>query len=298
MENIIRLETVHDYNRLLGAKTLHPLVSVVDLSQLESIKHGRKNFGFYCVFFKELECGTVLYGRSKYDYQEGTMLFIAPGQIAGVDDGGETLNPKGLVLMFHPDLLYGTPLARRMKDYSFFSYTCDEALHMSEREKTIIVNSFHEIREELEHAVDKQTKQIVASNIETLLNHCVRFYERQFITREVSNRSILDRFEELLHDYFSSDKPGTVGLPTVKYCADKVCLSTNYFGDLIKKETGKSAQEYIQLATVTRIKELLTGTDKTVGEIAYELGFNYPHHLSRIFKKVTGMTPNEYRIAN
>lgn len=296
MDSIIKLDNVQDYNRLLGAETLHPLVSVTDLSTLESIRHCRKNFGFYCVFFKELECGTVLYGRSRYDYQEGTMLFIAPGQIAGVDDDGETLNPKGWVLMFHPDLLYGTPLARRMKDYSFFSYTCDEALHMSEREKTIIINCFREIREELEHAIDKHTKQIVASNIETLLNHCTRFYERQFITREVSNRNVLDRFEELLHDYLNSDKPKLEGLPTVQYCADKICLSPNYFGDLIKKETGKTAQEYIQLAVIGRIKELLTETDKTISEIAYDLGFNYPHHLSRIFKKVVGITPNEYRL--
>ncbi|MCM1371487.1 MAG: helix-turn-helix domain-containing protein [Bacteroides sp.] len=296
MDSIIKLDNVQDYNRLLGAETLHPLVSVTDLSSLESIRHFRKNFGFYCVFFKELECGTVLYGRSRYDYQEGTMLFIAPGQIAGVDDGGETLNPKGWVLMFHPDLLYGTPLARRMKDYSFFSYTCDEALHMSEREKTIIINCFREIREELEHDIDKHTKQIVASNIETMLNHCARLYERQFVTREVSNRSVLDRFEELLHDYLNSDKPKLEGLPTVQYCADKICLSPNYFGDLIKKETGKTAQEYIQLAVIGRIKELLTGTDKTISEIAYDLGFNYPHHLSRIFKKVVGITPNEYHL--
>lgn len=297
MSNIIKLDNVQDYNRLLGCETLHPLVSVTDLSQLKSIRHGRHNFGFYCVFFKELECGTVLYGRNKYDYQEGTMLFIAPGQIAGVDDGGETLNPKGWVLMFHPDLLYGTPLARRMKDYSFFSYTCDEALHMSEREKTIIINCFQEIKEELEHAIDKHTKHIVASNIETMLNHCTRFYERQFVTREVNNRSVLDRFEELVQDHLNSDKPRTKGLPTVQYCADKICLSANYFGDLVKKETGKTAQEYIQFAVIGRIKELLTETDKTISEIAYDLGFNYPHHLSRIFKKVVGITPNEYRLS-
>ena len=172
MDEIIKLEEIQDYNRIIGAETLHPLVSVTDMSELKSIPHCRKQFGFYCVFFKELDCGTILYGRSKYDYQEGTMLFISPGQIAGVDDGGKTLNPKGWVLMFHPDLLYGTPLARRMKDYSFFSYSSDEALHMSEREKQIILNCFHGIREELEHSVDKHTKQIVASNIETMLNHC------------------------------------------------------------------------------------------------------------------------------
>ena len=295
-ENIIKLEQVQDYNRLLGVETLHPLVSMTDLSQLKSIKHCRKNFGFYCVFFKELDCGTILYGRSKYDYQEGPMLFISPGQIAGVDDGGETLNPKGLVLMFHPDLLYGTPLARRMKDYSFFSYSSDEALHMSEREKAIVLNCFHEIRAELEHAVDKHTKQIIASNIETMLNHCMRFYERQFVTREISNRSVLDKFEDILRNYFDSDLPQSIGLPTVQYCADKVCLSPNYFGDLIKKETGKSAQEYIQLAVMEKVKERLTESEKTISEIAYDLGFNYPHHLNRMFKKVVGMTPNEYRL--
>ncbi len=290
MDEMLRLDNVQDYNRLLGVETLHPLVSVVDMSQLESIAHHRIQFGFYCIYFKQLDCGTVLYGRSKYDYQEGTMLFIAPGQTAGVADGGATLNPKGWILMFHPDLLYGTPLSRRMKDYSFFSYSSDEALHMSEREKHIILNCFGEIQEELEHSVDKHTKQIVASNIETVLNHCVRFYERQFVTREITNLSVIDRFHEILEGYLNSQ-----GLPTVQYCADKVCLSPNYFGDLIKKETGKTASEHIQTAVISKVKEQLVETDKTISEIAYDLGFNYPHHLSRSFKKLTGLTPGEFR---
>ncbi len=295
MENIIRLDNVQDYNHFLGVETLHPLVSIADFSTIKSIKHRKKYFGFYCVFFKELECGTILYGRSKYDYQEGTMIFISPGQVAGVDDDGETLNPQGLVLMFHPDILYGTPLARRMKDYSFFSYSSNEALHMSERERQIIFNCFREIREELNHAIDKHTKQIIASNIETLLNHCARFYERQFVTREITNLDLLAKFEQLLADYFVSGKSKNIGLPTVQYCANQVCLSPNYFSDLIKRETGKTAQEYIHLAVVERAKELLTENNQTVGEIAYELGFNYPHHLNRMFKRIVGMTPNEYR---
>ena len=167
---------------------------------------------------------------------------------------------------------------------------------MSEREKAIVLNCFHEIRAELEHAVDKHTKQIIASNIETMLNHCMRIYERQFVTREISNRSVLDKFEDILRNYFDSDLPQSIGLPTVQYCADKVCLSPNYFGDLIKKETGKSAQEYIQLAVMEKVKERLTESEKTISEIAYDLGFNYPHHLNRMFKKVVGMTPNEYRL--
>lgn len=293
--DIIRLDTIEKYNRLLGAETLHPLVSMTDLSKLKSIPHCRKEFGFYCVYYKELDCGPIQYGRSKYDYQEGTMLFISPGQIAGSNDGGETLNPKGLALMFHPDLLYGTPLARRMGDYSFFSYDSNEALHMSEREKKIILNCFHEIGAELEHAIDKHTKQIVASTIETMLNYCSRFYDRQFITREVSNRGILSRFEKTVSDWFESGKARERGLPTVQMCASEACLSANYFGDLIKKELGKTAQEYIQLYVIGRAKELIAEKVMNVSEVAYELGFNYPHHLTRVFKKVTGMTPNEYR---
>jgi AraC-like DNA-binding protein len=296
MGSIIKLETIQEYNQLLGAATLHPLVSITDFSKLKSIKHCRKNFGFYCVIYKELQCGTLQYGRSKYDYQDGTLVFISPDQVAGADDAGETLNPKGIALMFHPDLLHGTPLARRMRDYTFFSYESNEALHMSERERQIILNCFNEIKEELEHAIDKHTKQIIASNIETLLNHCVRFYERQFITREIVNRDLLDNFERLLNSYYASEKPQTIGLPSVSYCAGQMHLSPNYFGDLIKRETGKSAQEYIQLTVMEKVKELLAESNKTISEIAYELGFKYPHHLSRIFKKVVGTTPNEYRL--
>ncbi len=294
-DKILKLDTIEEYNRFLGAETLHPLVSVTDLSKLKSIRHCRKEFGFYCIYYKELKCGTIEYGRSRYDYQEGTLLFIAPGQTGGVDDGGETLNPRGYALMFHPDLLYGTPLARRMRDYHFFSYASNEALHMSEREKQIILNCFREIGAELEHAIDRHTKQIIASTIETFLNYCVRFYDRQFITREIPNRSILSRFERTLRDWFDSGKAKELGLPTVQMCATEACLSPNYFGDVIKKELGKTAKEYIQLYVVDRAKELIAENELNVSEIAYELGFKYPHHLTRIFKRMTGTTPNEYR---
>lgn len=296
MGTTIKLNTIEEYNRILGAETLHPLVSMTDLSKLKSIKHCRKEFGFYCIYYKELVCGTMEYGRSKYDYQECTLLFISPGQIAGTNDGGETLDPKGLALMFHPDLLYGTPLARRMKDYTFFSYDSNEALHMSEREKAIVLNCFRDVAAELEHAIDKHTKQIVASNIETLLNHCVRFYERQFVTREIPNKSILSRFDQFLHGWFESGKAQDSGLPSVQICAGELCLSPNYFGDLVKKELGKSAKEYILLFVIDKAKELLAEGEMNVSEISYELGFKYPHHLTRVFKKITGITPNEYRL--
>ena len=284
MGTIVKLNTIQEYNMVMGVETLHPLVSVVDFSTLKSLKHGRKNFGFYCIFLKQLKCGELSYGRSTYDYQEGTLVFVAPGQVAGID-----------VLAFHPDLLRGTSLGRKMKDYSFFSYEANEALHMSERERQIILNCFVEIQEELERAIDKHSKDIIASTIELLLNHCQRFYDRQFITRENINKDILVRFENLLSDYFESDQPQTVGLPSVQYVADRLHLSPNYFGDLIKKETGKSAQESIQLFVIEKAKERLYDENKTVSEVAYELGFKYPHHLSRLFKKVVGMTPNEYR---
>lgn len=295
MENISRLKSIDEYNRILGTRTQHPLVSVADFSEIERIPHVCKEFSFYCIFFKELECGTFQYGRSQYDYQEGTLLFISPGQIAGVNDGGYTYNPKGLALMFHPDFLYGTPLANRMKDYSFFSYASNEALHMSDREKEIITGCFKQIREELDHTIDKHTKQIISSYIESMLNHCERFYDRQFITREISNRSVISKFERYISDYFNSALPASDGIPSVQQCAAHVCLSPNYFGDLIKRETGITPQEYIHKYIISLAKHRLSEGELNVSEIAYELGFKYPHHLTRMFKKMTGMTPNEFR---
>lgn len=295
MSDIIKLDSIQDYNELLGVETYHPLVSVVDMSQLEVIRHSRKNFGFYCIILKQLDCGPLIYGHNQYDYREGTLVFVSPGQVAGINDNGETRNPRGWILMFHPDLLRGTLLDRQIKNYSFFSYESNEALHMSERERHIIINCFNEIREELEHAIDKHSKQIIAANIEVLLNHCVRFYDRQFVTREIVNRDLLSRFENLLDDYFNSNKPQKLGLPSVAWCSGELHLSANYFGDLIKKETGKSAQEYIQLVTIEWAKKLLSEGNRSVSEIAYTLGFKYPHHLSRLFKKVVGVTPNKYK---
>ena len=299
MENrILNMDSVQDYNDNLGVETLHPLVSVVDMSQLKEIRHSVKRFGFYCVFLKQLDCGSLMYGRSRYDYREGTMLFIAPGQIAGADDGGVSENPKGWILMFHPDLLKSTSLAARMREYSFFSYSSDEALHTSERERQTIIGCMSEIREELNHPIDRHSKRIITSNIELLLNHCVRFYDRQFVTREEANHDLLNRFESLLNDYFDSGLASSQGIPTVAGFAESLHISANYFGDLIKRESGISAQEYIQKHIIERAKSLLFKKDKTVSQTAYELGYKHPQHLSRMFKRMTGMTPNEYKTLN
>ena len=256
------------------------------------------SYGFYAIFLKEVKCGDLRYGRNYYDYQEGTLVFLAPGQVIGIDDNGEYFQPKGRVLLFHPDLIRGTSLGRNMKDYSFFSYEVNEALHLSEQERGVIIDCLNNINEELNRGIDKHSKMLIVSNIELLLNYSIRFYDRQFITRENVNKDILSKFENVVNGYFQTDKPETIGLPSVRYCADQLHLSANYLGDLIKKETGKSAQEHIQLRLIDIAKEKILGTSKTVSEIAYELGFKYPQHFTRVFKKNVGYTPNEYRGIN
>ena len=289
------IETIDEYNKLLGIETYHPSVSVIDMSKAHRMKHMRHTFGFYAIFLKEVKCGDLIYGRHRYDYQEGTLVCLAPGQVFGVEDDGETFQPKGWALAFHPDLIRGTSLGRQMKEYTFFSYEVNEALHLSERERVIVMDCFRKIRHETEHAIDRHSKRLVSINIEMLLDYCLRFYERQFITRSDANHDVLTRLERLLDDYFSGDKAQRQGLPTVRFCASELCLSANYFGDLIKKETGKTAQEHIQLKLIDTAKERLLDSTKTIAQVAFELGFQYPQHFSRLFKKVVGRTPNEYR---
>jgi len=201
-------------------------------------------------------------------------------------------------LVFHPDLIRGTSLSKGINEYSFFSYNTNEALHLSAKERQLVLDCFSKINMELQHSVDKHSKKLIASNIELFLNYCERFYDRQFITRENVNKGVLEKFEDLLNGYFSSDKPIEIGLPSVAYCADELNLSANYFGDLIKKETGKSAQEYIQNKIIDVAKNKIFDSNKTINEIAFELGFKYPQHFSRLFKQRTGITPNEYRNLN
>lgn len=238
------------------------------------------------------------YGCNYYDYQEGTLVFIAPGQVAGVEDDGETFRPKGYALVFHPDMLRGTTLGKTINKYTFFSYQSNEALHLSEHERRIAMDSLRNITAELERGIDRHSKQLIASNIELFLNYCVRFYDRQFITRSEANKDILVRFETLLDSYFISGLQHEKGVPTVKYCADELHFSPNYFGDLIKKETGKSASEHIQDKLMELAKEKIYDTGKSISEVAYELGFRYPQHFSRLFKKAVGLTPKEYREGN
>lgn len=295
MKDVIKLDRVEQYNDLFGLETLHPLVSVVDLSQAtRRPDHFVLNYGVYALFLKQTRCGDIRYGRQTYDYQEGTVTSFAPGQVVETYlEEGTPLNAYGL--LFHPDLIKGTSLGQEIRHYTFFSYSSNEALHLSDEERSVFLDCLNKIQMELNHPIDRHSKRLISKNIELLLDYCMRFYERQFTTRSVANKDVLVRFEDLLDEYFQSDKPQTEGLPSVKYFAEKVFLSPNYFGDLVKKETGKTPQEYIQTKLIDQAKELIVGTGKTVSQIAYELGFQYSQHFNRIFKKNVGYTPGEYR---
>ncbi len=296
MDNIVNLESVDRYNSMYGLETLHPLVSVVDLTKATKIiNHTQMNYGVYALFLKQTKSCDLKYGRRSYDYQEGTIVCFAPGQTVRVDMIEDEITPEVYGIVFHPDLIRGTFLAKSMKNYTFFSYAVNEALHLSDQEKEIVMDCLKKISIELEHAIDKHSKALIAMNIELLLNYCMRFYERQFITRSDANKDALTKFEQLLNEYFLSKLPMQEGLPSVKYFADKICLSSNYFGDMVKKETGKTPQEHIQDKVIEMAKEHIAETDETVSQIAYTLGFQYPQHLCRLFKKRVGCTPNEYR---
>ncbi len=298
MEKSRKQSIIAQYNAYVGQETLHPLVSVVDFSKTKPIKSYKGQVEVYAIFLKEVKCGDIKYGCNYYDYEDGTLLFFAPGQVYGVESNEEEKEGKGHALIFHPDLLLGTSLGRKMADYSFFSYDVNEALHLSEREREVVFECFRNIRFELEHSIDKHSKTLLVSYIELLLNHSMRFYDRQFITRHHINTDILVRFEHVLNKYFQSDQPLESGLPSVAYCAEQLNISANYLGDLIKKETGKSAQEQIQNKVIDIAKGKIFDNSKNIAEVAYELGFKYPQHFTRMFKRITGQTPNEYKMLN
>lgn len=296
MDKVIKLENVNQYNELYGLETLHPLISVVDLTKAtQSVNHIQINYGLYALFLKGEKSCDIKYGRQYYDYQEGTIVCFGPGQTASVSTFKDEISPAVYGIIFHPDLIRGTSLGKDIKKYTFFSYAVNEALHLSEQEKEIVKDCLKKINIELEHGIDKHSKALIAMNIELLLNYCMRFYERQFITRNTANKDALTKFEQLLDEYFQSQLPTQDGLPSVKYFADKVYLSSNYFGDMVKKETGKTPQEHIQAKVIELAKERIVDTEETVSQIAYSLGFQYPQHLCRLFKKRVGCTPNEYR---
>lgn len=298
MNEIMHINSVQQYNDYFGVETRHPLVSVIDGRGAKPLRFCRKLYNLYAILLKDTDCGQLKYGRSLYDYQKGAMLFLAPGQVLGSEDDGSLHQPEGWVLAFHPELLRGTPLAHITKDYSYFSYNANEALHLSEQERKTVIECMERIKEELQYPIDKHSKSLITDQIKLFLDYCTRFYDRQFITRESANQDTFARFEILVNDYFDSGKPALYGMPSVQYCAEKLCLSPNYLSDLLKKETGLSALKHIQLKTLEVAQEQMYTTKKSVSEISYALGFPYPQHFSRWFKKMAGCTPNEYRASH
>lgn len=293
MSNIYKVRNTGDYSRYLGQTDRHPLVSVIDYTEMSPIRHSLNNYSVYGMFMHEHLPVELTYGCGKYDYTSGTLICVAPGQIGGKEDNGERIDLDGWALLFHPDLLRGTPIEKTIKECTFFDYHINEALHMTDEERDIFVSLMRQIKRELTNDRDDFQDRIIVEYIGLLLNYCMRFYNRQFITRKLENSDILMKFNSLLHDYFRDKKQLTMGLPTIQYCADKLCMSSNYFGDLVKKATGESAGTHIRQYVIQQAKnELATGA--TIAQVAYTLGFEYPEHLSRMFKKQTGITPSEY----
>lgn len=294
MNEVTKIDTVERYHELYGLESRHPLVTVVDLSKASQWPDRTWfSYGLYALFLKEVKCGNIQYGRKTYDFQAGTIVCFAPGQVARVNRLPD-VQPAGYGLLFHPDLIRGTALGREIKHYSFFSYETDEALHLSEEERRTILDTLQRIDRELDRA-DRHSRRLITAHIGLLLDYCMRFYDRQFQTRSSASHDIITRFEQLLDEYFDTDTPQREGLPSVRYFASKVFLSPNYFGDVIRKLTGQTASEHIQNKVIERVKEQLLSSGKTMSRIAYDLGFQYPQHLTRMFKRQTGMTPKEYR---
>ena len=293
MTKILKVNKTSDYSGYHGVTDLHPLITVIDFSEISPIRHSLNRYGVYGVFVQEDNDLDLTYGCGRYDYRDGSLICVAPGQIGGKEDNGERASIGGWALLFHPDLIHGTLLEKEIRHYSFFDYSVNEALHMNEKEHDIVVAIFKRIKSEIRDPHDSFQNDILVGYISLLLKYCQRFYNRQFITRKLSNNDILSRFDSFLSGYFAESRQMNDGLPTVNICAEYLCLSTNYFSDLIKKMTGESAGRLIRQFIVRQIKnELASGL--TVAEAAYKLGFEYPAHLSRMFKKETGMTPTDF----
>lgn len=301
MKPIIHLNSISDINNVVQCKTKHPLVAVIDFSKVdEYIEEGtRLSSDFYSIMFKNYCANKLRYGRQTYDFQDGSLMCIAPKQVLSMDNEIEKRDDMmGWGLFFHPDLLLGTPLSDKMQEYTFFSYETSEALHLSDKEKQILYDIVQKIQTELEENLDKHSQTLIVSNIELLLNYCSRYYGRQFITRKNSNSNTVAQAEKLLKAYFKTNSLKESGLPTVKYLAEKVHLSPSYLSDLLKKETGMNAQDQIHYYLIQEAKNILMNTDKSVSEIAYTLGFEYPQYFSKLFKQKTGHSPVEYRNLN
>ncbi len=290
----VRFSTVQEFNDYYGLETLHPQVSVVRYDQERTLHEATYHYGLYALFLKENKGCRLSYGRTEYDFDEMTVTSFAPGQKIHVEPNPEVTAPRWTALVFHPDLLNRTQLGRNISRYEFFDYTSNEALHLSAGEIEIFREVLSMIQQELQHNIDKHTRELIVSNIELLLNYCLRFYDRQFVTREEINHTVVKKFTTLLDEYIEK-KAAAEGLPSVGYFAEKCCYSAGYFGELVKTETGRNAKDFINDRLLRAAKQLLADESLNITNVSERLGFEYPQHFVRFFKARTGMTPSQFR---
>ena len=300
-DNIVKIKSIHQLHEAMDLeKPKHPLISIIDAADV-NIPESNIGIKFipdlYMIAQKDKSCG-VEYGRNHFDFEEGVMVYTAPKQVQVVTQMIKSGEIQGWMLFFHPDLIQGTGLNNQMEDYSFFNYEVFEALHLSEEEERLVNNCLENIRYEYQQRIDSHSQRVIVSNIELLLNYSLRFYERQFNTRKSQNVGVIAQFEKKLKQYFSKELYLENGIPSIQYFAEQVHLSAHYLSDLLKKETGSSAKDHINNLIIEKAKDLLLVGNHSVSEIAYELGFNYPHYFTRMFKSKTGKTPAEYRSLN
>ena len=302
MSTFLHLHTIADAIGLFqfDLPAQHPLIAVVDFSKVKGhiSEETKISADYYCMMFKDTRHNNIKYGRQAIDFQDGSLICMAPNQVLVMDvDEEASANLSGWGLFFHPDLISASALNDHMKDYTFFSYETTESLHLSEKERHILQECVSKIESELQENIDVYSQSIIVSSLELLLNYCTRFYGRQFITRKSANSTVVSQIEKILRNYYQGDQQDK-GLPTVKFLAAQANLSASYLSDLLKKETGKNAQEHIHFYLIQEGKNKLLSTDKSVAEIAYELGFEYPQYFNKLFKQKTGKTPLEFRSLN
>ncbi|WP_338395454.1 helix-turn-helix domain-containing protein [Fulvitalea axinellae] len=303
MSETVKIDSTNKLHDFFGypEKPTHPLITLIDFSKIDlnTIKSGtRKIFNFYSITLKKVKGAGVIYGRKDYDFSEASLLCMAPEQLSIVTDIEKNAFMEGWGLYFHPELIRSSPLNNKMKDYTFFSYNMNEALHLSDKEKNTLQSVLQTIQEEFSDKLDSYSHDLIVSNLEVLLNYCNRYYGRQFITRSHHSKGIVSQFEKILTNYFESNQTKVNGLPSVKYCAEQLHLSPNYLGDLLKQETGKSAIDHIHYYLIEKAKNLLLNSSDSISEIAYDLGFEQRQSFSKLFKKKTGVSPKAYINSN
>ncbi|MDE5807257.1 MAG: helix-turn-helix domain-containing protein [Muribaculaceae bacterium] len=294
MSRILNVRKPSDYSSWVGQTDPHELITVIDYNQVSPVRYSLNNYDVYGLFLQGKDDRVdLIYGTGKYDYSEGTLICVAPGQLGGKEDDGKEVNLTGWAVLFHPDILQGTALENDIKKFSFFDYRINEALHMSTEEREVMISIMRQLDRELRFPSDLMQNRIIVGFINLLLRYAQRFYNRQFITRTVTNNDILSKFENLLNDYFEKGLQLGMGLPSVQYCADRLAMSPSYLSDVIKRTTGETANRLIKNCVIRLAKNRLV-SGMTSSEVAYSLGFDYPQHFARMFKKMTGETPSKY----